>query len=725
MKTLHRRQFLQASGYLSIGFVLFGCSPEKQDVAEGSPESYAINFPGSPPPAEDRIDAWLHILDDSSIQIRTGRMELGQGLTVVMQQVAGEELTISPEHIQVQLADTALTPNEGYTAGSRGVSRGAMSVRQAAAAARQRLLELAAEQWQVDLAVLTLSNGQVTHSQTGKSISFGELLTNRQLSTTIPEEVILKPKAAYQWVGQSTPHPDIEKIVRGEAVFIQDMRLPGMVHARVVRPPHYQATLESFDKSSIEQMPGVLSVVQDGSFLGVIAAEEYQAIKASEALRKEASWNTGPNFPTINSWSDYLLNQSDVKSSEATYEHQAVYAKPYIMHGSIGPSCAIAVYQQGKLHVWSHSQGVYPLRATISDLTGLAADDIRISGVKGSGCYGHNGADDVAADAALLAMTFPDRPVRLQWQRQDEHQWEPYGTAMRMALSAQLTDGRITAWTYDLWSDAHSTRPRGRAANLIAARYLANPHPFNGSNRVGGGDRNAPPYYNIPNARVNSHYVAGPLRTSALRSLGAYANIFAIESFMEELAEKAGQHPLAFRIAHSSDQRAIAVMERLRNITSDAVTPPDEGMGFGFSRYKNSASYCAVAARVRIDREKRRVVPLEMWAVLDAGETINIDGLKNQTEGGMIQAASWTLREAVQFDRNQITSQDWSSYPILRYDGIPVTRVEIIQRLEEPALGAGEAAQGPAGAAIANAVYAASGRRIRELPIEQHLFSRE
>lgn len=724
MNTIPRRKFLQTTGYLSIGFTLFGCASKDTESAILQKESFSFEGPTGPLPDDAQIDAWLQILENGTIQILTGRMELGQGITVVMQQVAGEELNTHPNKIQVVLADTGRTPNEGYTAGSRGVERGAISVRSAAAAARQKLLDLASQKWGISTQQLNLLDGQVVRNDKEEQLSFRELLENQQLSERIPENVAHKPKSAYQWVGRPIPHPDMEKIVRGGSMYVQDMQLPEMVHARVVRPPVYGATLKAWD-SAIQSMPGVLKVVQNGSFLAVIAEEEFAAIKAMEALRKTSSWNTGKEISSVRSWSEYMIAQTGEKfqTNNAPSTHHAVYSKPYIMHGSIGPSCAVAAYKEGRLHVWSHTQGVYPLRSTLSDMTGLAEEAIRVTGMRGSGCYGHNGADDVTADAALLAMAFPERPIRLQWQREDEHLWEPYGSAMRMELSARLNNqGKIESWTYHLWSDGHSTRPRGNAENLLAARYLDQPFPFDGSSRVGGGTRNAEPYYNIPNTKIEDHFVAGPLRTSALRSLGAYANIFAIESFIEELAELADQHPLDFRIRHSEDKRAIAVMEALKKALENEAPENDQGIGYGFSRYKNTASYCAVAAKVQVDLASKTVKPLKMWAILDAGEAINPDGLKNQTEGGMIQAASWTLMEEVQFDEKGISSNNWINYPILRFDAIPETEVIIIDHPDQSPLGAGEAAQGPAGAAIANAVYQACGKRIRELPIEKKLF---
>ncbi len=726
MQPIHRRQFLITTGYLSIGFTLFGCSPSTEEASAGSEGDFTLESHAGPLPGPSQIDAWLQVLEDGTVRVLTGKMELGQGLTVAIQQVAGEELNTPPDRISVVLADTGRTPDEGITAGSRSMETSAMNVRRAAAAARERLLEMAAEVWGVEPGALFLEEGYVKQEAKQAQLSFAGLLKGEQLSSEIPKDVSLKPKDRYEWVGRPVPHPDMEKIVRGEPLYVQDMRLPEMVHARTVRPPVYGARLESWDKT-VEQMPGVLKVVENGSFLGVIAEEEYQAIKAQEALQQRSQWEAGPGLPEVTSWPDYMLAQGGAgpePAKEGRNTHHAVYSKPYVMHGSIGPSCAVAAFQDGRLHIWSHTQGVYPLRATISTMTGLAEENIRITGVRGSGCYGHNGADDAGADAALLAMAFPGRPVRLQWQRQDEHLWEPYGSAMRMELSARLgQDGKIEQWAYDLWTDSHVNRPFGDAGKLIAARYLADPFPFDKTESgVRGGARNSEPYYKLPDAKVKSHYVEGPLRVSALRSLGAYANIFAIESFMDELAEKTGRDPLDFRIGHLDDERAVEVIRELKELTKNIPLADGEGMGYGFARYKNTASYCAVAAKVQVNLGAKVVKPIKMWAVIDAGEAINTDGLKNQTEGGMIQAASWTLMEEVRFNQREITSKDWRSYDIIRFDATPETEVVVINRPEQPVLGAGEAAQGPSAAAIANAVYAACGKRVRELPVEKGLF---
>lgn len=368
--------------------------------------------------------------------------------------------------------------------------------------------------------------------------------------------------------------------------------------------------------------------------------------------------------------------------------------------------------------MWTHSQGVYPLREALSKMLGLSAENIHVTGIPGAGCYGHNGADDVAAEAAIMAMAYPGRHIRLQWSREDEHCWEPYGSAMIMEASANLDGtGKITDWKYELWSDTHSTRPGGNAENLLPARYLETPFVSHSDGYTGGARRNSEPYYSIPNQKIDAHFFKGPLRVSALRSLGAYANIFAVECFMDELAEKAGKDPYEFRLMHQQDERAKAVISKLQEITAGEKTIEGSGMGIGFSRYKNSAAYCAVAARVEVNMREKTILVKKMWATIDAGESINIDGIKNQTEGGMIQAASWTLREQVKFNDQHVTSTDWESYPIFRFSDAPDVEVVVLNQPEEEPLGAGEAAQGPAAAAVANAVYNACGKRIRDLPI--------
>jgi CO/xanthine dehydrogenase Mo-binding subunit len=502
-----------------------------------------------------------------------------------------------------------------------------------------------------------------------------------------------------------------------------------MVHGRIVRPPRYDATLTGFDDVAVRALPGVLAVVRDGNFLGVLAEREEQAVKARAALLASARWSGGRTLPDPDSVharlqalpnSERVLSEKSAPLPDGARRVEATYRKPYISHGSIGPSCALAEFRDGRLTVWTHSQGVFPLRGQIARALKLPPESVRCVHAQGSGCYGHNGADDVALDAALLARALPGRPVRLQWMRDDEFAWEPYGAAMTIQASGAVSGGRVVDWNYEVWSNTHSTRPTSTTAlDLLAAWSLA--EPLAPAPPTGGGDRNSIPLYDFPRQRVVSRLIPEmPLRVSALRTLGAYANVLALESFMDELAFAANVGPLAFRLAHLSDPRGRAVLEsvaRRAGWKDGDKGDGRRGRGIAFAKYKNDACYVAVVAEVEVDRRTGTVRVPHVYAAADAGLIINPDGLRNQIEGGIIQSTSWTLKEAVRFDREGIRSRDWSSYPILTMTEVPKVDIELISRPEEKALGSGEASVGPAAAAIANAFAHATGRRIREVPL--------
>ncbi|HYK25080.1 MAG TPA: molybdopterin cofactor-binding domain-containing protein, partial [Steroidobacteraceae bacterium] len=531
---------------------------------------------------------------------------------------------------------------------------------------------------------------------------------------------------------------DIPLKLTGKPIYVQDLRLPDMVHARVVRPPSYGAQLVSVDLEAAQRLPGVIHVVRDGSYLAVVASREYQAIAAMEALARAARWREPAELPdrttlfeTLARWPSHAIDIAGDQTAEgqsspapAARMVQAEYRRPYLMHGSIGPSCAVARFESNRVTVWTHSQGVYPLRSALAELLQLTEDQVHCIQAQGSGCYGHNGADDAAADAALIARAVPGRAVRVQWMRADEHLWEPYGPAMLARIRAALdAEGRIRSWDYEVWSNTHSTRPGG-AGNLMPAWFLAHslapppPHPI--PLPEGGGDRNALPIYRIPRLDARFQFIPQmPLRVSALRSLGAHLNVFAIESFMDELARAAGADSIEFRLRHLEDARAVNVvrMAAERFGWSHWTRAAGRGRGFAFARYKNLAAYAAIAVEAHVDRDGRARLKRAVAAV-DCGMAVNPDGVRNQIEGGILQAASWSLKESVAFDRTRITSRDWASYPILRFEDVPDSiEVVIADRPGEPFLGLGEAAQGPTAAAIANAVADAAGVRIRELPL--------
>ena len=474
--------------------------------------------------------------------------------------------------------------------------------------------------------------------------------------------------------------------------------------------------------------------VGGGDFLAVVADREYRAVTAMRALAATTRWREVARLPAGRTPADLVLDlptedttilQRGAPEAAAGPWLKARYSRPYQAHGSIGPSCAVAHLDGDLLTVWTHTQGVFPDRAAIAELLGRPPETVRCIHAEGSGCYGHNGADDAAGDAALIATAVPGRPVRLQLMREQEAAWEPFGPAMVTDAAAVLgPDGTIAAWRYAVWSNTHNMRPGGAGALLagqLCAKRFAPPAPKPIPQPEGGGDRNAIPLYHLPAAEVVHHFVPTmPLRVSAMRSLGAYANVFSIESFMDELAASAGADPVAFRLKHLDDPRAVEVVRTAAaQFGWDTwAGAPGTGRGFGFARYKNLAAYCAIALDVDVDRATGRVRIGRVVAAVDAGQVVNPDGLRNQVEGAVVQSTSWTLFEALELGERRVASVDWASYPILRFDSVPASvAVHIVPRPGLPYLGSGECGQGPTAAAIANAVHVALGVRVRDLPL--------
>ena len=514
------------------------------------------------------------------------------------------------------------------------------------------------------------------------------------------------------------------------------MVLPGMLHGRIARPPSFYAKLISFDEAPILAMPGIKKVLRDGSFLGVVAEREEQAINAMLAIRQHATWSESAALPDMHNIEQFLYSQvsedeilQDTSTESAAVDGEicATFTRPYLAHASIGPSCALAWKHQDSLEVWSHSQSIFALRQEISKVLGLDLEKVIVRHAEGAGCYGHNGADDVAFDAALLAISMDGIPVRVQWMREDEFAWEPFGPASAVRLSGSVNkEGQITAWHEEIWGNRHGGRPRGQETpGLLAAWHMGNgmqaPMPVDIPLASGGGShRNAIPYYTLPNCKVVNHSIQSmPIRSSSLRALGAHMNIFAIESFMDELAAEAKLDPIEFRLRHLKDERAIAVLKAVSakaQWREDAQSDGSHGYGVAFARYKNSGSYAAVIAEVIVEDT---VKVKKIFAAIDCGLIINPNGVLNQIEGGIIQAVSLAIKEQLQFDRTRITSTNWEDYPIVTFTEAPHLEVELISRPYEPTLGVGECVTGPVAAAIANAVNSAMGVRVRNLPINQ------
>jgi CO/xanthine dehydrogenase Mo-binding subunit len=730
--TLTRRAVLRGTGSLILTFATGSIG-----AAEDSVGSQAPRIPTQPPGSLERspyLDGWIRIEADGTVTAFTGKAELGQGIKTALLQVTAEELAVPIDRLTLVTADTERTPNEGYTAGSHSMQDSGTGLRNAAAQAREILLAEAARRLGLPIDRLKAQNGAVL-APGGQRVSYGELVSETLLHVRAQPVSRLAQPPHFRYIDKSQPRVDIPAKVTGGSAYVHDMRLPGMLHARVVRPPSYGAVLIDFDESRVAQLPGVVKVIRDGNFLAVVAQREFLAIKAMRALEGSARWQEKAALPQQSDLiqalmalpaEDHTILDRPGGSGDPGHSLQATFTRPYIAHASVGPSCAIAVFQDGHLTVWSHTQGAYPDRQAICEMLALPLEKVRCIHVEGSGCYGHNGADDAAADAALIASHLPSHPIRLQWMREQEFAWEPFGPAMIAQVRASLdASGRIAAWDYGVWSNTHATRP-GPAGSVLAGQYCArafqSPSPRPVPQPEGGGDRNAIPLYALPRARVVHHFIPSmPLRVSALRSLGAHMNVFAIESFMDELARAARTDPVEFRLRHLEDTRARDVINATAGRFGWAQRrqgTQGHGYGFSFARYKNLAAYCAVALEVDVERETGSVRVGRVVATVDTGQVVNPDGVRNQIEGGILQSLSWTLLESVRFDARRILSVDWSTYPIMRFSAVPASvDVQLIDRPGEPFLGCGEASQGPGAAALANAVADATGRRVRDLPL--------
>ena len=696
--------------------------------------------------AHPRVEDWITIRPDGRIEVRTGKVEIGQRITTAVALIAARELGTSFDRVVAAPVRTGLSPDEGYTSGSNSMEQSGHAVRLAAATARRELVARAARRLGVGPSALEIRDGLVRSRETNRTVGFGELVEGAPLALPIDPDAPLRSGAGRALGQGRIEPPGLREIVTGTHCFVHDLRMKDLLHARVVRPPHYHASLVALPDGLEASLEGA-RLFRDGSFLAVAAEDEHHALRAAARVAAAARWSAPRGLDDRPIARQLLGNRREsfpVREGcpckepvsdpppDAPRTIRAVYERPYQMHGSLAPSAALARFADGRLTVWTHSQGVYPLRSAIADILALDPGSVDVAHAPGAGCYGHNGADDAALEAALVARAIAGRPVLLKWSREDEHAWEPYGPAMRMELAACLDeDGDVRFWSHETWSDTHVVRARPGAAGrqagrFLAPRYLADPapEPPRAPNLTvhGGIHRNATPPYAFPETRIVKHLVHDlPLRVSALRTLGAYANVFAAESFLDEAAHAAGADPLDYRRRHLADARTRAVLDAAAERfgwTARAAGGQAGGAGRGIAvaRYKNAKSYCAVAVEARVGEDAAiRLVRAVIAA--DAGEVVDPDGLAAQLEGGFVQAASWTLLEAVAWNRDGIASRDWESYPILRFGAVPEIETVLVDRPGAPFLGAGEASCGPAGAAIANAVFDATGVRARRLPL--------
>ena len=716
---LTRREFLLSGGALVVGLALAVSTAAQR--ASGAATSLAKTVDSG------EVDAFLAVRADGTVVVYCGKVDLGQGLRVAIPQMAAEELGVGFERILLVEGDTALTPDQGSTSGSRGITQGGVQIRQAAATAREALLRAAGERMGKAAAELEIVDGTARPKNGGEGVAIGELVRNGRFDLKIDPKAKLKDPARYTIVGKPLPRPDVPGKVTGRHAYVHDLVVEGMLHARVIRPPSVGAKLIEVDEGSLRSIPGA-RVVRRESFLAVVADDEWDAIRAAGALR--ARWSESASLigqSAVRSWmragpfegEEFLVRKGDAKQAlgAATKRLAVEYYWPMQSHASIGPSCAVADVRDGKATVWSASQATHKFRETCARMLGLQRAAVRVIYVDGSGCYGMNGHDDAAADAALVSAAV-GRPVRVQWTREDELGWDPKGPPQLLDLEGALdADGKITAWRTQMWLPKATDRLPNMPLLGPAAAGLAVP----GALGTGLLSQNGNPPYAVAHQEVVVHWLTdSPLRPSNLRAPGKVANGFAVESFTDELAAEAKRDALEFRLAGLTDPRGIEVLKRTAKLidwqSHPAPVPGGVGRGIAYLHYKNNETYVATAIEVEVDRASGAIRVRRVACAHDCGLVINPDALRQQIEGCILQTLSRSLHEEVSFDRMRVTSVDWKSYPILTFPEVPDIAIELIDRPSEPPLGAGEAATTTVAAALANAVFDACGVRLRTVP---------
>jgi nicotinate dehydrogenase subunit B len=678
-----------------------------------------------------RLDRWIRFLPDRTVRIATGKVEIGQGIVTALGQIAADELDLPYGRVVVLSGDTDEGPDELYTSSSHSIEVGGRSIQLVCAEVRAKALERAALRLNCSPSDLAVADGRFLQNGAETGQDYWTVAGEIDLAQNVTGSTAPKAMSAYAVIGQDMPRLDLPAKVGGGAAFIHDVLTPDTLHARVLRQPNRGAELVSLDEAAIRRAAkGAFEILRDASFVAFVGSEEGVVEAAAAAATQHASWKNRRHLTPEQQEAAWLRGQpsedraygAPASSAPPRDLVQATYSRPYVAHASLAPSCAIAEYRDGHLTVHSHGQGMHPLRRNLASALDLPIETITAKHLHGAGCYGHNGADDAAMDAAVIALRLPGRRIRLRWRREEEFGFEPVGPAMLITLHVGLDEqGYPADWTTEIWSPTHVQRP-GSGGTLLAREALANPPPPSKPSdplveRGGGATRNAIPLYDVPAHRILHHLTQDPpVRTSALRGLGALPNVFAIESMLDDLAARIGQDPLAYRLAILSDPRARCLLERVAERCGWAARGPTgtgKGLGLGFAKYKNRSAYAAVAAAVTVEEEVRVD---RIWCVADTGTIVNPDGARNQLEGGIVQAISWTLKEQVRFDTHGISSLDWDSYPILRFSEVPEMEVELVDGDGNPPLGIGECTCGPTAAAVGNAVAHALGVRIHDMP---------
>jgi CO/xanthine dehydrogenase Mo-binding subunit len=717
---LSRRAVLQ-TGALTVGFALAG--GKISALAQGAPAKRVVDAA--------QVDSYLTIHGDGTVTLFTGKVDLGQGLRIALRQMAAEELGIGVDKIKYVEGDTAVTPDQGRTSGSNGIQRGGVQIRQAAATARKALVELAAKHLNAKAEDLIAVDGVVRPKSGGQGIRFADLLADQQFNLKLDPTAPVKDPKTHSVVGKPLPRPDVPHKVTGGHIYMHDFSVPGMLHARVIRPPAIGAKLLSLDETSIKDLSGV-KIVRIRDFLAVVAGDEWTCIRAMRALKTRWSeWAGLPEqqnlIPTLRAEPqtyEVLLKKGKAPSElpAGAKRIQASYFWPMQTHGSIGPSCGVADVRPDGATIWTSSQGPHQYWPYYANMLDLPKDKVRVVYREGAGCYGMNGHEDASAEAAIISRAV-GRPVRVQWMREDEHGWDPKGPTQLLDIAGAMdANGHILEWHTDMWIPRST---RGLAAIPLLAPELAGiRHPKG----IGTGliTQNGDPPYAADSVMVAANWLKdATLRSSPLRAPGKVANTFAVESFFDELAAEVRLDPVELRLRGLKDPRGVEVIKRAAAMMNwqprpspapESATDIRRGRGFAYIHYKHDESYAAIGIEVAVERASGKINVERVVCAHDCGQIINPDGVRAQVEGCILQTLSRALMEEVKFDRSRVTSVDWASYPILTFSDVPKLEIELIDRPAEKPLGAGEAASSPVGAALANAVFDATGARLRTVP---------
>ena len=700
-----------------------------------------------------KISNWFNFDKNNVLQVYSGKIDIGQHISSTLALISSKITGINYDQVEIIKLNTDISPNEGKTASSLSVPDSGSAIKAASFTLRKSFLKYSLQTLNVDIDEIIFDNGIIKDINSNRSVSYWDFANTKEFNELIiPEEFDENEIKEFNYKNnQKIETKTIHDIVSGKYSYVHDLKFPKMLHARIIRPPNYYSKfVEIINKIEDKLIELDIKLIVKGSFLAILSPDEFLVVKYLEIIKQNIVWEELRDLSNNNIYKSLKENDRDtllVKSGgQAFYEAIPIikdfkdkscttltseYKKGYLMHGPIGPSAACSIFSNNKFTIYSHSQALYDLKLSCSEYFGVNPENVTLKFIPGSGCYGHNGADDVAFEAGLLSKEFPDAHVLLKWTRQDEHCWEPYGSASLNKLTGVINDkGKIIYWSNEVFSDTYMTRPSNTELDNFISYNLVNNHFIKRkstpkTNAHMGIHRNLDPLYDFGETRLIKNLVHDlPLRTSALRTLGAFSNVVALECFINEIAKTKNIDPFEIRINHLSDERAIGVIKNLRDQMTKEIQKEGLHRGIGFSRYKNSAAFCAVGVELKVN-DDLEIKLINAWISVDAGEVAYEDGIKAQVEGGFIQAASWSLYEEVKFDTKEIISIDWDTYQIIGFDNIPNIKTDVLDKEGLPYLGVGEVVAGPTGAAISNAISDALGQTIKTMPFTKEIITKE